>query len=40
MSECIIWKGCVKNGYGWRTWRRQTTTAHRIEYCIAKGIAL
>ncbi|EDP9555953.1 HNH endonuclease, partial [Salmonella enterica subsp. enterica] len=24
MSECIIWKGCVKNGYGWRTWRRQT----------------
>lgn len=40
MSECIIWKGCVKNGYGWRTWRRETTTAHRIEYCIAKGITL
>lgn len=40
MSECIIWTGCVKNGYGWRTWRRQTTTAHRIEYCIANGIAL
>lgn len=40
MKNCIKWHGCVKNGYGWRTWLGETTTAHRIEYCKANGLRL
>lgn len=40
MSNCENWTGCVKNGYGWRTWKRATTTAHRIEFCKANGLEL
>lgn len=36
-AGCLLWTGALQRGYGWLTWNRKQTRAHRVAWTLACG---